>query len=99
MFYVLWCLIFTERTDVLLQAISRRATLFEKIRDYEQAAFDLQKVVSLLKKQREEKANRSVTSDRSMSSAITELRQALMRLSAMEEEARKEIPLDLYAIL
>lgn len=82
-----------------LKAISRRATLFEKIRDYEQTAFALQKVVSLLKKQTEEKANRSVTSDRSMSSAITELRQALMRLSAMEEEARKEIPLDLYAIL
>lgn len=99
MFYVCWSLIFIKRTDVLLQAISRRATLFEKIRDYEQTAFALQKVVSLLKKQTEEKANRSVTSDRSMSSAITELRQALMRLSAMEEEARKEIPLDLYAIL
>ncbi|KAI8526133.1 hypothetical protein RHMOL_Rhmol13G0285100 [Rhododendron molle] len=80
-----------------LKAISRRATLFEMIRDYDQATADLQRLVSVLVKQVEDKANQSGASDRS--SSVNELRQAQLRLSAMEEEARKEIPLNMYLIL
>lgn len=80
-----------------LQAISRRATLFEMIRDYDQATADLQRLVSVLVKQVEDKAIQSGASDRS--SSVNELRQAQQRLSAMEEEVRKEIPLNMYLIL
>ena len=82
---------------IFLQAISRRATLFEMIRDYEQASRDLQSLVSLLMKQVEDKANQSGASDRT--SIVSELRQAQQRLSATEEESRKEIPLNMYLIL
>lgn len=37
-----------------MQAVSRRATLHEKIRDYEQAASDLQLLISLSEKQSQE---------------------------------------------
>lgn len=37
-----------------MQAVSRRATLHEKIRDYDQAASDLQMLISLLEKQSQE---------------------------------------------
>ncbi|KAJ4839607.1 hypothetical protein Tsubulata_029635 [Turnera subulata] len=78
-----------------LKAMSRRATLYEMIRDYGQASNDLQRLVAILVKRVEEKAplpdrSRSLTND---------LRQARMRLSTVEEESRKEIPLDLYQIL
>lgn len=82
----------------LLQAISRRATLYEMIRDYGQAANDLERLLSLLMKQMEAKTNQIGTSDRSMNLA-NDLRQARMWLSEIEEEAKKEIPLDLYLIL
>ncbi|XP_059429535.1 uncharacterized protein LOC132163311 isoform X2 [Corylus avellana] len=81
-----------------LKAISRRATLYEMIRDYGQAARDLQRIVSLLNKQVEEKTNQSGASDRLITGA-NDLRQARLRLSEIEEEARKEIPLDMYLIL
>ncbi|KAK9273943.1 hypothetical protein L1049_018755 [Liquidambar formosana] len=81
-----------------LKAISRRASLFEMIRDYGQAAGDLQRLVSLLTKQVEEKTNLYGASDRS-NSRVNDLRQAQLRLSEIEEAARKEIPLDLYLIL
>lgn len=68
------------------------------IRDYGQAAKDLQRLVSLLNKQVEQKTNQSRASDRSISGA-NDLRQARLRLSEVEEEARKEIPLDMYHIL
>ncbi|XAR60345.1 hypothetical protein NMG60_11033675 [Bertholletia excelsa] len=80
-----------------LKAVSRRATLFEMIRDYEQATKDLNRLVSLLMKQVEDKANQSNASDRM--SKFNELRQAQQRLSTMEEEARKGIPLNMYLIL
>lgn len=67
------------------------------IRDYDQATADLQRLVSVLVKQSEDKANQSGASDRS--SSMNELRQAQQRLSATEEEARKEIPLNMYLIL
>ncbi|KAJ8751176.1 hypothetical protein K2173_016357 [Erythroxylum novogranatense] len=81
-----------------LKAISRRATLYEMIRDYGQAASDLGRLVTALTKQVEEKANQSGSSDRSKN-LTNDLRQARLRLSTIEEEARKEIPLDMYLIL
>lgn len=80
-----------------LKAISRRATLYEMIRDYDQAASDLRRLIALLTKQIE-KSNQSGTSDRSINLS-SDLRQARTRLTAIEEEARKDIPLDMYLIL
>eukprot|EP00258_Populus_trichocarpa_P017589 XP_006379059.2 uncharacterized protein LOC18102027 isoform X2 [Populus trichocarpa] len=81
-----------------LKAISRRATLYEMIRDYGQAANDLQRVVAILIKQAEEKTKHFGHSDRTTNLA-NDLRQAHLRLSTIEEEARKEIPLNMYLIL
>ncbi|XP_022944582.1 uncharacterized protein LOC111448996 isoform X1 [Cucurbita moschata] len=79
------------------KAISRRATLYEMIRDYGQAANDLQKLVSLLSKELE-KTYKYASSDRS-STSTNDLRQAHQQLAEVEEESRKEIPLDMYLIL
>ncbi|KAL0550821.1 hypothetical protein IC582_009885 [Cucumis melo] len=79
------------------KAISRRATLYEMIRDYGQAANDLQKLVSLFSKELE-KTYQYATSDRS-STSTNDLRQTRLRLAEVEEESRKEIPLDMYLIL
>lgn len=68
------------------------------IRDYGQAASDLHRLVAILTKQLEGKTNESGPSDRSTNLA-NDLRQARLRLSTIEEEARKEIPLDMYIIL
>ncbi|GMP91285.1 hypothetical protein CsSME_00042046 [Camellia sinensis var. sinensis] len=65
---------FHESIIVINSAISRPSTLFEMIRDYEQATMDLQRLVSLLMKQVEDKANQSGASDRM--SSVNELRQA-----------------------
>ncbi|XP_021657184.2 uncharacterized protein LOC110647577 isoform X2 [Hevea brasiliensis] len=81
-----------------LKAISRRSTLYEMIGDYGQAASDLQRLVSTLTKQVEEKSNQFGSSDR-MGNLANDLRQARMRLSTIEEAARKKIPLDMYLIL
>ncbi|KAK9692315.1 hypothetical protein RND81_09G255700 [Saponaria officinalis] len=75
-----------------LKAISRRATLFEMIRDYDQAAKDLEKLVSLLTKQAEEKANPSMN-------LLADLKQARQRLYQMEDQAKRGIPLNFYLIL
>ncbi|KAF2308155.1 hypothetical protein GH714_035935 [Hevea brasiliensis] len=80
------------------KAVSRRASLDEIIRDYEQAANDLQRFITLLENHSDGKARRSGTPGRSTSST-KELKQAKRRLSLMEEEAKKGIPLDLYLIL
>ncbi|KAH7560676.1 hypothetical protein JRO89_XS10G0069400 [Xanthoceras sorbifolium] len=80
-----------------LKAISRRATLYEMIRDYGRAATDLQRLITLLTNL-VEMASQSGASDRSINWA-SDLRQARMRLAAIEEEARKDIPLDMYLIL
>ncbi|KAF8398323.1 hypothetical protein HHK36_017250 [Tetracentron sinense] len=81
-----------------LKAISRRATLHEMIRDYGQAASDLQRLIALLEKKPEDKANQSGALGRSTCS-VNDLRQARLRLSTMEEEAKKGIPLEMYLIL
>ncbi|GMJ15529.1 tetratricopeptide repeat 16, DNA J protein C31 [Hibiscus trionum] len=81
-----------------LKAISRRATLYEMIRDYGQAASDIERFLSLLMNQMETKTNQFGTSDRSKNLA-NDLRQARFWLSEIEEEGKKEVPLDLYLIL
>ena len=80
-----------------MQALSRRASLYEMIRDYGQAAMDLRRLVSLLTSQIEEKGILSGVSDKS--SGMNELRQTQLRLHNIEEESRKEIPLNMYLIL
>ncbi|KAG5118156.1 hypothetical protein JHK82_032576 [Glycine max] len=81
-----------------LKALSRRATLFEMIRDYAQAASDLRRLLSLLSKGVEDNANQLGISDKSIN-YTNDLKQNRVRLLEMEEEARKEIPLDMYLIL
>ncbi len=68
------------------------------IRDYGQAASDLHRLVTLLTKQVEEKTKQFGSSDR-IGNLANDLRQARLRLSTIEEESRKEIPLDMYLIL
>jgi len=68
------------------------------IRDYSQAASDLRRLLSLLSKGVEANANHKGTSDRSIN-FTNDLKQYRIRLSELEEEDRKEIPLDMYLIL
>ncbi|KAK4276298.1 hypothetical protein QN277_019262 [Acacia crassicarpa] len=81
-----------------LKALSRRATLYEKIRDYAQAACDLRRLVSILNERVNDKDNQHGISDRSYN-YVNDLKQNSIRLSEMEEEARKDVPLDMYLIL
>ncbi|CAH8392834.1 unnamed protein product [Eruca vesicaria subsp. sativa] len=80
------------------KAVSRRATLHEMIRDYDQAASDLQRLISILVKQNGEKTKTSETSaDRS--ATRKELKQARQRLSVMEEKSKEGIALDFFLIM
>ncbi|MED6181458.1 hypothetical protein PIB30_019533 [Stylosanthes scabra] len=81
-----------------LKALSRRATLYEMIRDYDQAASDLWRLVSLLSKEVEDTTNQLGVSDRSVS-ITNELKKHRIRVNEIEEEGRKEVPLDMYLIL
>ncbi|KAL5231554.1 hypothetical protein ABZP36_030330 [Zizania latifolia] len=76
------------------KAISRRATLYEMIRDYGQAANDLRKLISLLEKQ----ASKSGVSPKVLNKH-SDLKQARVRLLSVEDEAKKDTPLNLYLIL
>nr|CAD1840027.1 unnamed protein product [Ananas comosus var. bracteatus] len=78
------------------KAISRRATLHEMIRDYGQAANDLRRLISLLEKQIQE--NPPGVSGK-LTSISSDLNRARIRFSHVEDEARKDIPLDMYLIL
>ncbi|KAJ6778799.1 HEAT SHOCK PROTEIN DNAJ WITH TETRATRICOPEPTIDE REPEAT-CONTAINING PROTEIN [Salix koriyanagi] len=80
------------------KAVARRAALHEMIRDYGQAASDLQRLISILESQSDGKERQSSKPARS-TGRTKELRQAHQRLSLMEEEAKKGIHLDLYRIL
>lgn len=80
------------------RAISRRATLHEMIRDYGQAGNDLRKLTSLLEMRSEDKNSTSGALGRSTSN-LTDLNQARMRLSTVEEEAQNGGTLDMYMIL
>ncbi|MFS8005222.1 putative DnaJ domain, tetratricopeptide-like helical domain superfamily [Helianthus anomalus] len=79
-----------------LKAISRRASLYEMIRDYGQAAKDLQRLVSLLTTQVEKGA---VSGASDNLSCMNELKQTQIQLSNVEMESRKGIPLNAYLIL
>ncbi|KAK5803853.1 hypothetical protein PVK06_031502 [Gossypium arboreum] len=80
------------------EAVSRRASLHEMIRDYGQASSDLQRLISILEKQCDKTSHQSGTKDKSTGN-LKELRQAQRRLSSVQEEAKREIPLNLYLIL
>lgn len=84
-------------TDPILQAISRRATLHEMVRDYQQAACDLKRLISILETQSNERAK--LSDSPSESNAVKELRQAHKRLVSVEDQAKKGTPLDVYLIL
>ncbi|XP_078447062.1 heat shock protein DnaJ with tetratricopeptide repeat-containing protein [Wolffia australiana] len=75
------------------KAISRRATLYEMIRDYVQSANDLRKLISLLEKKENKGGRVRPTND------VNDLPLARLRLSNVEEKTREEIRLDLYKIL
>ncbi|XP_066363209.1 uncharacterized protein [Miscanthus floridulus] len=76
------------------KAISRRATLYEMIRDYDQAANDVRKLISLLEK----KVHVSGISPKAFNKH-KDLKQAHARLSSIEDEAKNDTPLNLYLIL
>ncbi|KAK4272495.1 hypothetical protein QN277_021047 [Acacia crassicarpa] len=80
------------------KAISRRASLHEMVRDYEQAACDLRKLLSILENQSDEKKKQSGTPDGS-NGVVKESRQVRQHLLSVEQKAKKEIPLDFYLIL
>lgn len=79
------------------KAISRRAALFEMIRDYKYACADLQKLVALLECKSQEKAQPLGSQGESSGDRI--LKQARRRLSLIEDKTRKKSSLDLYLIL
>lgn len=81
-----------------MQAVSRRVTLHEMIRDYGQAASDLRRFISILENQSGDTAKESSTSGRS-AATVKELRKAQLRLPMLEEEAKKGASLDFYLIL
>ncbi|XP_011075360.1 uncharacterized protein LOC105159854 [Sesamum indicum] len=81
------------------KAISRRATLHEMIRDYKQAVYDLQRMISLLESQSQTNGQEYNSQSRSGGGSVRDLRKARRRLSLIEEKAKKETPLDLYLIL
>ncbi|KAF0897846.1 hypothetical protein E2562_001574 [Oryza meyeriana var. granulata] len=78
------------------KAISRRAGLYELIRDYDQAGNDLRRLISLLERRLQE--NMSMPSEKS-DGIRTSLNQANLRLSALERDAKKGISLNIYLIL
>ncbi|KAE9590702.1 hypothetical protein Lal_00023408 [Lupinus albus] len=79
------------------KAISRRATLHEKVRDYEQAACDLRKLISVFESQSDEKTKPSDSP--SGSNGVKESRQAHQHLLSVEDLAKKKTPLNFYLIL
>uniref|UniRef100_A0A7N0ZUR9 J domain-containing protein n=1 Tax=Kalanchoe fedtschenkoi TaxID=63787 RepID=A0A7N0ZUR9_KALFE len=82
-----------------LKAISRRASLYESIRDYGQAVTDAERIVSLMKEQADFKHKTELHEKSTTSGIPIDLRQAQLQLSRLEEQARKDIPLNMYLIL
>lgn len=80
------------------KALSRRATLHEMIRDYEQAANDLRRFISVLQKQSQE-TNQQSDTPLGKGGSREHLKEARDRLSSMERKANKGTPLDFYLIL
>ncbi|KAF7804056.1 DnaJ-like subfamily C member 7 [Senna tora] len=80
------------------KAFSRRATLHEMVRDYEQAACDLRRLLSILENQPDRKTKQSCTPGGS-NGGVKELRQVRQHLLSVEDQAKNETPLDFYLIL
>lgn len=78
------------------KVISRRASLYELIRDYDQAENDLRRLISLLEEQLQE--NMSMPSEK-LDNVRNNLHRANLRLSALERDARKRTSLNMYLIL
>uniref|UniRef100_A0A0D9Y6N1 J domain-containing protein n=1 Tax=Oryza glumipatula TaxID=40148 RepID=A0A0D9Y6N1_9ORYZ len=78
------------------KAISRRAGLYELIRDYDQAGNDLRRLISLLERQLQE--NIYMPSEKS-DGIRSSLNRSNLRLSALERDAKKGISLNVYLIL
>ncbi|KAM0899896.1 hypothetical protein ACQ4PT_020994 [Festuca glaucescens] len=78
------------------KVISRRASLYELIRDYSQAENDLRRLISLLEEQLQE--NMSTPSEK-LDNVRNNLHRANLRLSALERDARKRNSLNIYLIL
>lgn len=68
------------------------------VRDYEQAACDLRKILSVLENQSDEKNRQSAAPDGS-NGVVKESRQVRQHLHSVEEKVKKETPLDFYLIL
>jgi len=68
------------------------------IRDYDQAASDIRRVISLLMKDNGDNSNQHGISDRSVK-YTNDLKHNQIWLSEIEEEAKKGIQLDVYIIL
>lgn len=68
------------------------------VRDYEQAACDLRRLISILENQSEEKTKQPGTPGGS-NGGVKESRKVRQHLFSAEDQAKKEIPLDFYLIL
>nr|CAB3476870.1 unnamed protein product [Digitaria exilis] len=78
------------------KAISRRSSLYELVRDYDQAENDLRRLITLLEKQLQE--NTSMPSEKT-ESIRSNLNRANLRFSSLKRDARKGAPLNVYLIL
>nr|GFC73450.1 DnaJ homolog subfamily C member 7-like isoform X1 [Tanacetum cinerariifolium] len=67
-------------------AISRRAGLHEKIRDYEHASLDMERLISLQEKHSEKKY-------------VKDLKDSREHLSSLKKNMEKRMSMDLYMIL
>ena len=81
---------------LLPQAISRRSSLYELIRDYDQAENDLRRLIALLEKQLQEDMSMSLEKTESIRNNLS---QAKLRLSSLELDARKGASSNMYLIL
>lgn len=85
------------------KAISRRASLHEKVRDYGQSCSDLGRLIAIYERQQPQtpglKSTKGDGSAGTTTSVVEELQLAKERLSKAEEEMKKGYPLDHYCIL
>lgn len=79
------------------KALFRRATLHEMIRDYEQAASDLQRIINLQKQSKE--LNQESDTPVGTGGIRDYTKEARSRLSSVERKAKKGAPLDFYLLL
>ncbi|KAK1366172.1 Heat shock protein DnaJ with tetratricopeptide repeat [Heracleum sosnowskyi] len=79
------------------KALFRRATLHEMIRDYEQAASDLQRIINLQKQSKE--LNQESDTPLGTGGIRDYTKEARSRLSSVERKAKKGAPLDFYLLL